>query len=507
MSESSIPANGPGPDAGQLDDLHALQRSHDTSPSDRSGRSTPHPIRDVDVSSNVADPPGRRVANASSLDVHTTIHQVAPAAANSAGSRAGRRGREHLERGIVATDRVAHRRGSRPATGRTAADGSLGIAYTPSYRAARRNAPRARRATSPRPRSGRAAAARGRGRNGARVHVEVLAVEVDRRAAPQRGQHVERLVEARRARSRSAAGFAEGRVLDVGREPEPDAEHDAAAREAIEARDLARDLLHAPARQRRHQRPKRMRSVASAIADERDGRRRQSAASSADVVPDEEAVPPAGLGARPRARAITRTSANSPKMGMSSAKRTARTLRPRPGAEAGVRSAVPTPIPQCEDRGAAAGSGSSAAGRRVDRRPRCGARSRATSRSCVRARVPLVSFADLGFHELGHLIMYVLPINQILTRRDGFDHAVRGAARTRGLLRLVPPRLARDGCVPRVGRDELPGRERLHRGRALPTARAHRRRARLGVRARQRGARPPAPGREHRVDGARHRVC
>lgn len=34
-------------------------------------------------------------------------------------------------------------------------------------------------------------------------------------------------------------------------------------------------------------------------------------------------------------------------------------------------------------------------------------------------RVPLVSLADLGFHELGHLIMYVFPINQILTAAMG----------------------------------------------------------------------------------------
>jgi hypothetical protein len=30
-------------------------------------------------------------------------------------------------------------------------------------------------------------------------------------------------------------------------------------------------------------------------------------------------------------------------------------------------------------------------------------------------RVPLLSLADLGFHELGHLVMYVLPISQFLT--------------------------------------------------------------------------------------------
>jgi hypothetical protein len=30
-------------------------------------------------------------------------------------------------------------------------------------------------------------------------------------------------------------------------------------------------------------------------------------------------------------------------------------------------------------------------------------------------RVPLLSLADLGFHELGHLVMYVLPISDFLT--------------------------------------------------------------------------------------------
>jgi hypothetical protein len=34
-------------------------------------------------------------------------------------------------------------------------------------------------------------------------------------------------------------------------------------------------------------------------------------------------------------------------------------------------------------------------------------------------RVPLLSLADLGFHELGHLIMYVIPINQVLTAAMG----------------------------------------------------------------------------------------
>jgi hypothetical protein len=34
-------------------------------------------------------------------------------------------------------------------------------------------------------------------------------------------------------------------------------------------------------------------------------------------------------------------------------------------------------------------------------------------------RVPLLSLADLGFHELGHLIMYVFPINQVLTAAMG----------------------------------------------------------------------------------------
>jgi hypothetical protein len=34
-------------------------------------------------------------------------------------------------------------------------------------------------------------------------------------------------------------------------------------------------------------------------------------------------------------------------------------------------------------------------------------------------RVPLLWFVDLGFHELGHMIMYVLPINQVLTAAMG----------------------------------------------------------------------------------------
>ena len=34
-------------------------------------------------------------------------------------------------------------------------------------------------------------------------------------------------------------------------------------------------------------------------------------------------------------------------------------------------------------------------------------------------RVPLLWFVDLGFHELGHMIMYILPINQVLTAAMG----------------------------------------------------------------------------------------
>lgn len=35
------------------------------------------------------------------------------------------------------------------------------------------------------------------------------------------------------------------------------------------------------------------------------------------------------------------------------------------------------------------------------------------------ARVPLLWCVDLGFHELGHLVMYILPINEILTAAMG----------------------------------------------------------------------------------------
>lgn len=34
-------------------------------------------------------------------------------------------------------------------------------------------------------------------------------------------------------------------------------------------------------------------------------------------------------------------------------------------------------------------------------------------------RVPLLSLADLGFHELGHLVMYVFPISELLTAMMG----------------------------------------------------------------------------------------
>jgi hypothetical protein len=35
------------------------------------------------------------------------------------------------------------------------------------------------------------------------------------------------------------------------------------------------------------------------------------------------------------------------------------------------------------------------------------------------ARVPLLGFVDFGFHELGHLLMYILPISQVLTAAMG----------------------------------------------------------------------------------------
>jgi hypothetical protein len=34
-------------------------------------------------------------------------------------------------------------------------------------------------------------------------------------------------------------------------------------------------------------------------------------------------------------------------------------------------------------------------------------------------RVPVLWYVDLGFHELGHLIMYILPINEVLTAAMG----------------------------------------------------------------------------------------
>jgi hypothetical protein len=34
-------------------------------------------------------------------------------------------------------------------------------------------------------------------------------------------------------------------------------------------------------------------------------------------------------------------------------------------------------------------------------------------------RVPLLTFVNLGFHELGHLIMYIVPISEVLTAAMG----------------------------------------------------------------------------------------
>ena len=34
-------------------------------------------------------------------------------------------------------------------------------------------------------------------------------------------------------------------------------------------------------------------------------------------------------------------------------------------------------------------------------------------------RVPVLWFVDFGFHELGHMIMYTFPINQVLTAAMG----------------------------------------------------------------------------------------
>ena len=117
--------------------------------------------------------------------------------------------------------------------------------------------------------------------------------------------------------------------------------------------------------------------------------------------------------------AIRRTSWNSPKFGTSSANRTALTLGPDRVCEDGVRSAgAPADTPRVRivlQRPAAA---------RL-RPPVAWVAVLVWCAVCgyfafVRSqRVPLVSLADLGFHELGHLVMYVFPINQILTAAMG----------------------------------------------------------------------------------------
>ena len=81
-------------------------------------------------------------------------------------------------------------------------------------------------------------------------------------------------------------------------------------------------------------------------------------------------------------------------------------------------------------------------------------------------RVPLLWCVDLGFHELGHLVMYILPVNEILTAAMG---SIMQCAVPLGLA-VYFWYLGRDplACVrvPGVGGDELAGREYVHRRRA-----------------------------------------
>ena len=113
---------------------------------------------------------------------------------------------------------------------------------------------------------------------------------------------LERLVEQRRASARVAL-LAEGGQLAPAVAAQAGAEDHAPAGEAVEDGDLARDVPRAPARQRRDHR-----AQAQALGGQRDGGQRDPRVGDVepvvghDVVPDEEAVPAAGLGLARRPR-------------------------------------------------------------------------------------------------------------------------------------------------------------------------------------------------------------
>ena len=142
------------------------------------------------------------------------------------------------------------------------------------------------------------AAADGRGQEAHAVDRVVLAAVVDRLAREQPVEDVERLVE--HPGPTAVVGLlAEARQLaPAAVEPEPDAEHEAPARQVVEGDGLAGHDLRAPAGERRDHRSEQHALGAHrhrGHGDPRVGRRLDGSAVH-DVVPHEHAVPARRLG-------------------------------------------------------------------------------------------------------------------------------------------------------------------------------------------------------------------
>ncbi len=271
----------PGTDPGQLDDLDALQRSHDALPSPMVRRIYRGPA----VRPEQRLRRGRRTLRATTLRPRPRTR--------SASEPCG---------GLTATSKSAS---SRPIVSRSCPD-LVGQQVEPLRRVhvhrvhavPARGAPE--RTDGPGPGSGdpdrRSRLLHRTGRERGCVHSQVPAVEVDALAAPQRVDDSQRLVESLGAHA-VAPVLAECLVL-LGRwPPEADADDDAPARELIEARDLAGELVRPPPRQRRHHR-----AETDPFRRQRDRRQRdrhiRGRLFEPDVVPDEEAVPTVCLGRR-----------------------------------------------------------------------------------------------------------------------------------------------------------------------------------------------------------------
>ena len=130
------------------------------------------------------------------------------------------------------------------------------------------------------------------------VDAIVLASMAEGLAGPKPGEHVQRLVEHRRVHLR-VDGLAERTELLVGREAEPDTEDGFAAGHVVERRDLLRHDLRSSSREWRDDRAQVQALRASGARAEHDPwvvHREVEVTTEVEVIPQEEAIPPGGLG-------------------------------------------------------------------------------------------------------------------------------------------------------------------------------------------------------------------